>query len=171
MSSENKLVQKLKEHDEEAFDEIYQKYFRLVKHVVFQILPSDMIADDIVQETFLKMYENIESYQNDISFSAWLCTIAKNLALNEKKKRNRLVALPEKEKADETMSIAEKSDNERLLKQVKEVLGEKDYNLLMLRLYHGLSYKELSDMTGETVAALTNRYHRAIKKVKREIKL
>ena len=61
MKSERSLIKKLKEHDEEAFDEVYQKYFRLVKHVAYQILPSDMIADDIVQETFFKMYQNIDS--------------------------------------------------------------------------------------------------------------
>ena len=171
MKSERSLIKKLKEHDEEAFDEVYQKYFRLVKHVAYQILPSDMIADDIVQETFFKIYQNIDSYQNDISFSAWLCTIAKNLALNEKKKRSRLVSMPEYETEDYATTQENRFDQDNLIKQIKELLGEKDYDLFILRMYYGLSYQEISDMTGETIAALTNRYHRAQKKVKKDIKL
>lgn len=171
MNKDSGLVRRMKEHDEEAFDEIYQKYFRLVKHVTYQILPSDMIADDIVQETFLKMYENIESYQSDISFSAWLCTIAKNLALNEKKKRNRLTSMPEYETEKYSVTQENNVDQEKLIEQIKQLLGERDYNLFILRMYYGLSYQEISDMTGETIAALTNRYHRAEKKVKKNIKL
>lgn len=117
------------------------------------------------------MYQNIDSYQNDISFSAWLCTIAKNLALNEKKKRSRLVSMPEYETEDYATTQENRFDQDNLIKQIKELLGEKDYDLFILRMYYGLSYQEISDMTGETIAALTNRYHRAQKKVKKDIKL
>lgn len=170
MKTEKALIRKLKEHDEEAFDEIYQKYFRLIKHVAYQILPSDMLAEDIVQETFFRMYQNIGSYQYDVSFSAWLCTIAKNLALNEKKKRSHNVPFPEYD--TEKFSVAPQTQStDDILMKVKNLLGEKDYNLVIFRLYHELSYKEISDITGESVAALTNRYHRAVKKLKGAIKL
>ena len=170
MNSDYNLVLRLKDKDEEAFNVLYERYFRLVKHVTLQIIPSDNIAEDIVQQTFIKMYNNIDSYKNDVSFSAWLCTIAKNLALNEMKKQSRLTQLPEYEVKDDSSSPSGEYQSKELIQQIKDLLGVKDYNLLMLRLYHGLSYKELSDMTGETIAALTNRYHRAVKKVKKLLK-
>lgn len=169
METSKHLIELLKKKDEPAFDEVYRKYYRLVKHVAYTIIPSECIAEDIAQETFLKMYENIDTYQNDVSFTAWLCTISRNLALNEKKKRSRLSEMPEYEKADNDMRPDEKAEENQLLERIKALLSEKDYDLLIMRLYHRLSYKELSKMTGESVAALTNRYHRIIKKIKQNI--
>jgi len=172
VSVSNHLVERLKRKEEDAFDQVYTQYFKLIKHIAYQILPSDELANDIVQETFLKMYENIDTFTDNISFSAWLCTIAKNLALNEKKKRDRVVQLSEDISCtrEEQETPAHISQQNSLLEEVKDLLGERDYSLVMMKAYHGMSYQELSELTGETVAALTNRYHRAIKKIKRNIK-
>ena len=79
--------------------------------------------------------------------------------------------MPEYETEDYATTQENRFDQDNLIKQIKELLGEKDYDLFILRMYYGLSYQEISDMTGETIAALTNRYHRAQKKVKKDIKL
>lgn len=172
-SVSNQLLERLKAKEEDAFDQIYTQYFKLVKHIAYQYLPSDELANDIAQETFLKMYENIDTFTDNISFSAWLCTIARNLAINEMKKRQREVQLSQEiENTKDTSNTPDTITHQNtLLNQVKELLGERDYNLFIMKSYHGMSYQELSQLTGETIAALTNRYHRAVKKIKKNIKL
>lgn len=171
MNESKTLIKRLQNKDEQAFDEIYNRYFRLVKSVTLKILQNDTLAEDMAQETFLKMYENIASFTYETSFSAWLCTIAKNLSLNEQRKQNRLTRLPDYDIEDKSITPSEYCNEDSTIKQIKELLGEKDYELVMLRLYHNLSYKEISDMYNQTIPALANRYHRAVKKIKKNIKI
>ena len=57
-SKDFSAVKRLKNGDQQAFEELYEKYFRLVKHVIYQIINNDMISEDLTQETFLRMYES-----------------------------------------------------------------------------------------------------------------
>ena len=169
-SKDFSAVKRLKNGDQQAFEELYEKYFRLVKHVIYQIISNDMISEDLTQETFLRMYESISSFENNTSFSAWLCTIGRNLALNEKKKRQREMEWKDYDKTDETSNPQEESQKKEDLERIKSFLPEKDYEIVIYSLYHRLSYQEISEITGESVPALTNRYHRAVKKIKEKIK-
>lgn len=173
MNISTQLIERLKRKEESAFDEVYTQFFKLVKHVIYQIIPNDDISNDLTQETFLKVYEKIDTFQNNISFTAWICTIAKNIAINEKKKRDREVSLPEVEieREDSAKTPDVICRENEVIAQIKELLGERDYNLFILKTYHKLSYEDLSNMLGETIPALTNRYHRAVKKIKKNIKL
>ena len=74
------------------------------------------------------------------------------------------------DKTDETSNPQEESQKKEDLERIKSFLPEKDYEIVIYRLYHRLSYQEISEITGESVPALTNRYHRAVKKIKEKIK-
>ena len=124
-SKDFSAVKRLKNGDQQAFEELYEKYFRLVKHVIYQIINNDMISEDLTQETFLRMYESISSFENNISFSAWLCTIGRNLALNEKKKRQREMEWKDYDKTDETSNPQEESQKKEDLERIKSFLPEK----------------------------------------------
>ena len=173
MKLSKSLVKRLKNHEEEAFDEIYHRYYRLVKHVVFQIIPNETISEDLAQETFLRMFENIDTFDNSQSFTAWLCTICRNLALTEKSKRNRYSQLPEDTdiKDESNPSPVQVYENLELIEKLKKILSKDEYDLFFLKAYHKLSYKELSELSGKSIPLLTTRYNRIVKKIKDKIKL
>lgn len=72
------LIERLKNHDEKAFDKIYYKYAPLVKYIAYNIVPNTDDVLDICQNTFLKFYENINNYRGG-NLKYYLIQIAKNV--------------------------------------------------------------------------------------------
>ena len=73
----DKIIKKLKKGDEKAFDTIYEMYVKLIYHVIFQIVKNKLDAEDLTQEVFVKMYENIQSLKDNVQFKYWFLQIAK----------------------------------------------------------------------------------------------
>ena len=94
MDVNTKVIENLKKRNERAFNIVYKKYYRLVYYVAFDILHDASAAEEVMQETFIKLMSNIESYQDNGQFKKYITTIAKNLALNEYKKRKRYETVP-----------------------------------------------------------------------------
>lgn len=82
------LVQRVQEHDEDAFNELYQRYRRLVHYIAFQLTKNEADADDIVQETFIQVQSSIQDLKDPNLMKAWIGRIAhsKSITLLRKKK-------------------------------------------------------------------------------------
>ena len=87
-----RYVKRLKEGDTRAFDDIYECTHRAVYFAVFYILRDKMLAEDVLQETFVRALSALGQYREGTNFTAWLCTVGRSLALNELKKRSRETA-------------------------------------------------------------------------------
>lgn len=79
--SKNNLVERIINKDESTFDQIYSEYNKLVFYVIYQIVKDQEITKDLVQETFLTVYNKIDQY-NGGNFKYWILQIAKHLAIN-----------------------------------------------------------------------------------------
>ena len=79
--SKNNLVEQIINKDESTFDQIYSEYNKLVFYVIYQIVKDQEITKDLVQETFLTVYNKIDQY-NGGNFKYWILQIAKHLAIN-----------------------------------------------------------------------------------------
>ena len=77
MEISQQVIDGIKRRSEQAFKEVYFQYYKLVKHVVYKMVRHHDIADDLVQETFMKMYERIDTYKENTNFKYWLLQIAK----------------------------------------------------------------------------------------------
>src|SRR5690554_2917500 len=84
-----KSMEKLKQGDTSSFDIIYDQTYKLVYYIIYQILKDKMVSEDIMQDVYIKVYQKISMYQENTSPKAWISKIAKNLALNELKRRQR----------------------------------------------------------------------------------
>lgn len=86
--SSRELVEKVKQHDEEAFHVLFQQYHRLVHYIAFQLTKNEADADDIVQETFLQVQASIHNLKDPNLLKAWIGRIAhsKSITLLRKKK-------------------------------------------------------------------------------------
>lgn len=90
------LVSKARSGDLESFETLVNLYAKRVFHIVYKILESVHDAEDVLQETFLKAFENLTKFRGESSFYTWIVQIAVNAALQRvKKRRPQTVSLDE----------------------------------------------------------------------------
>lgn len=163
-----------KEHGFKILVESYQiRVYGIIRKMV--IIHED--ADDVLQNTFIKAFKNIDRFKGDSSLFTWLYRIATNESLNFLKKKNRYFFFP----LEEHQSVMEASldsspyvsgdDIERTLQKEILKLPEKQRLVFNLKYFEEFSYKEISQITDTSVGALKASYHHATKKIKRNLKL
>src|SRR5881296_33741 len=83
------LMLRVKQGDREAFTELVEKYKQPVMNLVYRTLPDATEAEDLAQHVFLQVFKSAGRYEVSAKFSTWLFTIARNLCLNEIRRRSR----------------------------------------------------------------------------------
>src|SRR6202012_2952737 len=83
------LMLRVKRGDRTAFTELVEKYKQPVMNFVYRSLRDETEAEDLAQNVFLQVYKSRDRYQRTAKFSTWLFTIARNLCLNEIRRRSR----------------------------------------------------------------------------------
>lgn len=171
MSKEKKAIKQLKNKNEDAFDFLYYKYVRLVYHVIFMIIENKDDTEDLVQETFIKAYNAIDSFDIKNNFKYWLLTIAKNNAFDLVRKRKRrnetnnynLEQIP-------SYDSTEKTDFHDILSKYKFIITKDEYNIITLHIFEGLKFREIAIIYNKTTSSVNNIYIRGINKIKKYIK-
>ena len=87
MLNENKLIELLKINSESAFVELYNKYSPVLFGICLRYAKERTEAEDILQESFIKIYENIESFKSEGSLEGWLKRIVVNVSINHYRKK------------------------------------------------------------------------------------
>lgn len=119
---ENLLVAKAQGGDVSSFEALVALYERRVYHIAYRILENPHDAEDVLQETFLKAFENLQRFRSESSFYTWIVQIAVNAALQRVKKQRR----------QRTVSLDESSDeNDYRPKEI--VIWEEDPEKLFSR--------------------------------------
>ena len=83
------LMLRVKQGDMDAFEELVEKYKQPVMNIVYRTVPDATEAEDIAQHVFVQVYKSAHRYEISAKFSTWLFTIARNLSLNEIRRRSR----------------------------------------------------------------------------------
>src|SRR5262250_3562657 len=112
VDSELSLVQAAKQGDLEAFSELVRRYDRNIFRIAQHITHNEEDAQDVVQDAFLKAYQNLEQFQGNSKFYTWLVRIAVNEALMKLRRRRpeRMVSLDEEVKTEEDSMPREVAD-------------------------------------------------------------
>lgn len=170
-------------HIEEAFDEIYEKYAKLVYGYALQLCRNPVTAEDIMQTVFLKAIEHADCFQGKCEVSTWLCQIAKNTWLDmckssETKNRSMeqlterqgegAVAGGEGQKPDVLQQLIQGEEQARLYQKL-HLLPEPYKEIFMLRVLGCLSFREIGDIFGKTDTWGRVMYYRAREKLKNQI--
>lgn len=165
---DKQLFEKLKSSEFErqlAFAEIYSRYSHRIYSYCLRLRGNVDDANDIFQETFLKFYYSIDNLDHIDNFLPYLIKISRNIHLNYKRTPVSDVVLDELILVSNDKSYEQKE----LLELIANALECLDFDYreaFILRLYQGLSYKEISDITGVSVPTLKNRVWRAKEKLK-----
>ncbi len=171
--SDEDLIEKFQRGDIYAYELIVKRYKDQLLNFVYRFLGNHEEAEDVVQETFLRVYRNRHAYQRVAKFSTWIYTIAGNLARTELRRRNRRrifslssmgVEDKEYEISDDDLS-PERHTNTVLSEEIiqKEInkLSPKFREVIILRDIQELSYEEISKIIRVPIGTVKSRVNRA----------
>lgn len=158
----DKAVTAYAKGDSEALSVIYDCMAKMIMATALAITDSREDAEDVLQDTMIVVARFAGNYQKGTNAKAWILAIARNKALDLVRERNR--NLPLDEAGD--MPEAEKGFEGLEVMDMLKILDETERQLILFRLYTGLSYKEISIIMEISVAAAQKRYQRAIAKLR-----
>lgn len=149
-------------------EEIYKRYFKDVYLFVYSLSKDQHIAEDITSETFIKAIRALSSFKGDSDIKVWLFQIAKNTYYSYLRKNNHVVPTESfDEETDSTnieKKVLDKDESARVLK-ILDKLADPFKEVFTLRLFGGLSYKEIGEVFGKTDNWACVTYYRARKKI------
>lgn len=151
-------------------EQFYKENYRIVFGYLYSLCGDGHFAEDLTSETFLKAIIKIDSYDGRVKASTWLCTIGRNLYLNEVKKRSRYVPLEgipkmEGDSMEETYIKTEQA--ELLRRQIMEL--EEPKNRVVLMRQQGMSFREIGDALGKSENWARVTFYRAKEKILKEM--
>jgi RNA polymerase sigma-70 factor (ECF subfamily) len=165
VQSDSELIDSVLGGNVEAFAVLVRRYERLVRAAALRVVADRHVAEDVLQETFLAVYESLESLRNRSKFGPWLLSIARHQAVRHVRSNHR----PEHCVADVT--AVEHSTNgkltdqsERLLELV-ERLPAHERTIIGLRHFEGHSVQEVAAITGRPLGTVTKQLSRAHKRL------
>ena len=169
MTSEKleKYVSRLKAGDAAAFDAVYEHTHRAVYFAVFYILRDKMLAEDVLQETYVRALTLLGQYREHTNFVAWLTTVGKSIALNMLKKRAREVATDFNE--DPHSLGTRETELPFIFDLAGKVLSEEEYEIVMLCQVAGYKRREVAEMLGIPLSTVTWKNNEALKKLRTKL--
>ena len=166
------LVKRAKSGDYQAFDLLVLKYQSRLISTAFKFVKDVQIAEDIVQDSFIKAFNALESFREDSSFYTWIYRITVNTSKNflvSKKRKSELLNSDLSEEASYEIEPVETYSPEDLLQatQLQKVitetidqLGEDTRTALTIRELDGLSYEQIADVVNCPVGTVRSRIFR-----------
>ncbi len=161
----------LQDGDEQAFEKIYNETKRPVFSFIFSFCKNYHSAEDLMQNTYIKVRQNVDSYHRGTNPLAWIFTIARNLTLNEINKQSRELTSDFSDGSENLLGdYSIKSSTESpLLKTMQSVLNETEQQIVLLYVVSGFKHREIADMLEKPLGTVLWTYRNAILKLKKEL--
>lgn len=145
---ETQLVEQAQRGDREAFCQLVTLYRERVIDVVYRMCGNPALAEDAAQITFLRAWQHLTEYHPRAAFRSWLYRIAVNAALDMLRRERPTAPVDDlnlKSPEPQPEAAYEQQEQARLVRQAVLALPEGSRAALVLREYHGLSYREIAD--------------------------
>ena len=173
------LLKKYKGGDEKAFEILVDRYKSKIYTTIYVIVKDKFIAEDLFQETFIKAINTIKlgNYSEEGKFLPWVVRIARNLAIDHFRKVQRNPLQRESDDYDIFNSIPRvegsaedeiiRAENCRYIKNLIQQLPDKQREVLIMRSYANLSFKEIADLTDVSINTALGRMRYALLNLKK----
>jgi len=180
--SDEDLIERFQQGDTNAYELIVKRYKDQLLNFVFRFLANEEEAEDVVQETFLRVYRNRFAYTRVAKFSTWIYTIAGNLARTElrRRKRRRLFSISNMGVEDRDYEISDEVFNpethvdsalqEEIIQREISKLTPKFREVIILRDVQELSYEEISKIIRVPIGTVKSRVNRARLRLQNRLK-
>lgn len=165
------LVGRAKTGDSQAFALIYDTFIKKIYDFIFYKTMHQQLAEDLTSQTFLKAWKKISQFQKG-NFSAWLYTIARNIVVDHYRSQKEILAVEDfwDLKADDDVlgEVEERLKIEKLQQGLAR-LKSSEREILMLRLWQDLPFKEIAVILGKNEGAAKMSFARAMESLKKEM--
>lgn len=173
MSEEEEFIQQLLnvKTQNEAFQKLLLTYQKPLYNHIRNIVLNHDDTDDVLQNTFVKVFQNLKNFKGESKLFSWMYRIATNEAisfLNQKVKKSGISSQILQDKAIDNLKADDYFDgNEIQIKLQKAIakLPEKQQLVFKMKYFEELKYEEISEILGTSVGALKASYHHAVKKI------
>jgi len=166
-----KLISHCKQGDRKAQFEIYKLYYKAMFNASFRIVNDLMEAEDIMQESFLKAFRNLEHYKAEVSFGAWLKKIVVNQSLDYLRKRKIELSVFEddfdlalEDESDSNWEVENRVRYEEVISEIQK-LPEGYRIITTLYLLEGYDHNEIGEILNISASTSRSQFNRARKRL------
>ncbi len=179
--TDEELISRFQQGDNYAFDLLVKRYKDPLLNFVYRFVGDKEEAEDIVQETFLRLFKNKHYYREIAKFSTWIYTIAGNLAKTElrRRKRRKLLSISHFMSSEKDYDIPDEDSNpereantvitDKIIQKAIDKLSPKFKQVIILRDIQGFSYEEISEIVGIPLGTVKSRVNRARLKLQEDL--
>lgn len=188
-ATDEALMEALAGGDHRAFEELLSRYETPVLTFCYAFMRHRDAAEDMAQETFLRVFRNARHYKPIAKFTTWLYKIAANLCINELKKRDlrkavslddpagpdpdgsRIVGRIASSQGPAPLTEAERREAQALIDKAIQHLPDDQRTTLVMVEYHHMAYQDIAEILGVTVSAIKMRVKRARETLREALKI
>lgn len=161
MVAEKLLIVNLKKGREDAYRQIVEEYGNRLLRTCYLILKDREEAEDVVQETFIKVFRNIDSFRENSGLYTWIYTIALNLSRDRLRKKKDMLTLEDERVGNNDVECeVEKGIDRELLRKELFSINSLYREVLVLFYFEGLSIKEISNLLNEKEGTIKSKLSR-----------
>ena len=179
--TDEELVAKSVGGDAESFNELILRWERPIYALAYRTIGREEEARDVCQETFLRAFRALPGFRGQAKFSSWLYRIALNLCRDWMRRERRVptVQAPEgvdlldlaaaAEPSDSIEDLVARTDLARVVERVMARLPEEQRTAIVLKEFHGLTFREIADLVGCPLSTVKTRLYQGLSVLRREL--
>jgi RNA polymerase sigma-70 factor (ECF subfamily) len=160
-----RALSKVKNGDMSGIAMLYEAMGSQMYTLAISILGNREDAEDVLQETLLKIQQRISDYDKSKNGYSWVLTMTHNISVDFFRKRKKVVDIEVLSDTEE-LSVTYPVDDKLIVEDALNKLDRTDREIIVLKIFASLKYKEISHLTGLSVDAVEKRYQRSLKKLK-----
>jgi len=158
--------------DHAAFENVVQSYQAMIHSITYRMTGSPADADDLSQETFIRAFQQLDSFRGESKFSSWLCRVAMNACLNWRQRESRRAEVHQQWAGDNfgagvEQNAEELDENTRKVQAALNRLPAKQRAAMILTVYEEMNHAEAARALGCSEATVSWRVFAARTKLKR----
>ena len=175
--NDSELILCFKQGKSEAFEEIVMRYQAPLYSYILTITKNADISNDVLQDVFIRVYKNIDKYNEENKLKNWLFTLTRNLTMDYFRK-NSIKLLPLENKDDEEFSVIDtisdsesqpidivtENDKTKRINKALNKLNADERELIVLK--DSMTFQEIAEMQNKPIGTLLSKFNRALKKLK-----
>ena len=175
--TERDIITRCQRGDRDAFRWVVQTHQRMLFSLALKMLCDEEEAKDMVQETFIRVWQSIRNYNPEKPFTTWIYTIASRLCLDRLKRAKRITAMPEDELVvrrfasdSDSQHVLENQEWVALVRTMAEGLSDKQRLVFTLCQLEGLSSEEAQEITGLDARQVKSNLYVARQTIRKRLK-
>ena len=170
--NDRQLVIKFQNGEKEAFDQLVKKHYEQTQNLFIRLAGNSMDANDLCQETFIRVYHSLKKFKSESKFSTWLYRIAINVfnSYHRKLTVRRVLSFEEQSEIAKVEDPNNSREIDPELWDAIKALPKKQKMIITLRVFQELPFKDISTILNISENSSKVNYHHAIKNLKKKVK-